>query len=151
MSDKFVPVEVNSEPCADTDREVHLRAFVKSFIIEPRRDRCIHIFIESLQKAVRELHQIDRWLDLEVSRKLEGSASFPRSLQNALGSARGVYFDGSSPCHLLTPAEAATLATEHSSDAILSLVPGKRALVFHHEGHVYLCEHPGPFGHSEHG
>ena len=46
MSDKFAPVEVNPKPCTDADREAHLRAFVKSFIIKPRRERCIHIFIE---------------------------------------------------------------------------------------------------------
>jgi hypothetical protein len=138
LSEKFEPVDVNPEPCTDGDREAHLRAFVNSFIIKPRRDRCIHIFIESSEKARRELHQIDRWLDPKVSRELEGSARFPRPLQKALGSARGVYFDGSCPSHLLTPAEAATLATDR--DAILSIVPGKRALVFHHEGSVYLCE-----------
>jgi hypothetical protein len=140
LSEKFEPVELNPQPCADADREAHLRAFVASFILKPRRDRCSHILIESPSKATRELHHIDRWLDPVVSSELEGSAGFPSRLASTLGSARGVYFDGSLPSSLLTPAEAATLATRNASDAILSIVPGKRALVFHHEGSVFLCE-----------
>jgi hypothetical protein len=67
VSEKFEPVEVNPKPCAEADREAHLRAFINSFIIKPRRGRCIHIFIESPQKAAREFHQIER-VDSMVAR-----------------------------------------------------------------------------------
>ena len=80
-------------------------------------------------------------LNPEVSHKLEDSARFPRPLEKALGSPIGVYFEDYSCCHLLTPAEAATLASDHFPDAILSIIPGKLALVFHHDGATYLCEH----------
>ena len=140
MGEKFKPVEVNPEPCSDVDRDLHLRAFVNSFVVRPRRDRCLHIFVECPEKAAREFHQIDSWLDRRWARELKGAASFPRALQQAFESVRGVYFDGSSPSVLLTAAQAATVATQDSSDAILSLVAGGRALVFHHEGAVYLCE-----------
>ena len=139
MGETFKPVEVNPEPCSDVDRDLHLGAFVSSFIVGPRRDRCLHIFVECPDKAAREFHQIDRWLDRRWARELKG-AGFPRALQKAFESVRGVYFDGSSTSVLLTAAQAATVATQDSSDAILSLVAGRRALVFHHEGAVYLCE-----------
>jgi hypothetical protein len=140
LGEKFEPVEVNPRACPDADRESHLQAFVSSFIVKSRRDRCLHILLESPSKARRELHHIDRWLDPNLSRELDGSSGFPGPLEATLGSNVGVYFDDSLRSHLLTPAEAATLATVHAADGILSLVPGKRALVFHHEGAVYLCE-----------
>ena len=140
MGESFKPVEVNPGPCSDVDRDLHLRAFVNSFIVRPRRDRCRHMFVECPEKATREFHQIDSWLDRRWARELKCAASFPRALQKAFESVRGVYFDGSSPSVFLTAAQAATVATQNSSDAILSLVAGRCALVFHHEGGVHLCQ-----------
>ena len=140
MSDKFEPVDLNPQPCPDAIRDTHLRAFVTSFILKPHRERCLHVLLDSPKKAVRELQKLDRWLDPEFATELEGSAGFPSELDKRLGAKRGVYFDGSDPSLLLTPAEAATLTTRDVSDAILSIVPGRCALAFHHEGYVYFCE-----------
>ena len=71
---------------------------------------------------------------------IHGSANFPLSLARDHGAALGVYFDPqTSPCKM-TVAEAATKVTEGFTDAIFSLVPGKKAISFHHEGGAWLCE-----------
>ncbi len=60
-------------------------------------------------------------------------------LARVYGNQKGVYFDGESG-FLMSAAEAATLATEDSSDALFSLAPGKCVLFFDHDGSLWVCE-----------
>jgi hypothetical protein len=71
---------------------------------------------------------------------LHGSDSFPVSLAEVFGTKLGVYFDGTEPPCRITAPEASTLATERNVDAMFSMVPGKLALFFFHEGWSWKCE-----------
>jgi hypothetical protein len=71
---------------------------------------------------------------------LIGSESFPVSLFEKFGNREGVFFDGIEvPCKL-TASEAASLKEERDVNALFSIIPGKLALFFFHDGDVMLCE-----------
>ena len=137
---KYEPVPVSPIPCTQEELESHLSAFVARFIQQPRQSRWRHSLLERPKKASRHLSRVETDLAEGECVELQGAASFPGSLTDRYGSVPGVYFDGTRvPCKM-TAAEAATIATEEFRDAILSLVPGERALVFHHEGRCWACE-----------
>lgn len=138
--EKFVPVDVRPQPCTEDERTEHLEAFIAAFVEEHRRDRARHIMLEAPHKALDELHKLPDWVRDARASELVGSAGFPAALARRFGTRRGVYVDQSLHCACLTSAEAATWAGMKSSDAIFSMEPGVTALLFHHEGGIWLCE-----------
>ena len=137
--EKYVPVPVNPLPAPTADAEEHLRAFIAAFIQAPPRYRWEHCLIEAPEKAQERLGHFHIDLDPAHYRYLRGAERFPLQLASVYGNPIGVFFDGK-PARLVTAAEAATLATDDFSNALLSLVPGKRVLCFDHEGGVWACE-----------
>jgi hypothetical protein len=95
------------------------------------------MLLEGPHKAGSELGKFHNHHDPRYCTAVRGAATFPRALQQRLGNARGVYFDGHALC-MLTAAQAATIGPR---EAILSLVPGKVAAFFQ-EGLVWVCERP---------
>jgi hypothetical protein len=138
--EKYAPVPVNPRTASTADVEEHLRAFVATFIQSPARHRWEHCLLVVPQKARQHLAHF--YVDFEhaLCRRILGGDRFPLRLAGIYGNQVGVYFDGNPNVLLVTAAEAATLATEDFSDALLSLVPGKLALFFEHEGGVWACE-----------
>ncbi len=138
---KFMPVAVNPRPCLAEEAERHLRAFALSFVEKNHAGRWIHLLVEKLEKSGEALHRLEYQLDGRYCREAgRGADTFPSSLAEVYGSARGVYFDGSEPPCKISVAEAATLVTERFADAIFSLVAGRRALYFHHSSGMWVCE-----------
>lgn len=117
-----------------------MRAFIRHFIHPSFQSRWMHCLQESPGKAAAHLHRFDKDHDPHYCCEMNGPDTFPRSLQAAYGSERGIYFDGGSPPCRMTAAEAATTAAEQCRDALLSLTQGKRALFFHHSGTTWRCE-----------
>jgi hypothetical protein len=140
VGEKCVPVPINSRPAPATEVEVHLRGFIAAFIQPRAQSRWEHCLLEDPEKAREHLQHFHRDLDPAHCRALRGADCFPRRLAGAYGDPVGVYFTGNSGAQLVTAAEAATLATGDFADALLSLVPGKRALCFDHDGGVWACE-----------
>lgn len=138
---KFVPVIVNPQPCSLGEAEKHLRAFAESFIGKNYTNRWVHLLIDKPEKAEKALCKFEHQLDERYCKGVGyGAITFPASLAEVYGSTPGVYFDGSElPCQI-SVAEAATLASSRVVDAIFSLNPGKRAIFFHHDSGVWICE-----------
>ena len=151
---KYEPVPVTPIPCSLEELEVHFRGFIKGFIAEQAQERWIDYLIakrslwfapEGRPKNIKSKHKAysllnNPFFEEDYVTPIEGADAFPRSLAHVYGDALGVYFDlQTAPCKM-TAAEAATKATEGFVDAILSFVPGKSALAFHHEGGVWKCK-----------
>jgi hypothetical protein len=139
---QYVLVHAAPVPATREEQDTHLRAFIRQFITPAAQNRWAHCLLESSEKAAGHLHRFERDLDPRYCREMKGPDAFPLSLEAVYGSERGVYFDGKRPPCQMTAAEAATMATEESRDALLSLSPGRRVLFFHHEGTAWKCERP---------
>ncbi|MCC2670920.1 MAG: hypothetical protein K0Q72_3391 [Armatimonadetes bacterium] len=139
--EKYVPVPVDPRPAAAAEVEAHLRAFITAFISTRSRPRWEHCLLVAPKKARGHLQHFRRDHDPAHCRELRGAAGFPLRLAGIYGSQVGIYFTGHANPLQVTAAEAATLATEHFADAVFSLVPGKLALYFDHDGGVWACEH----------
>jgi hypothetical protein len=139
---QYVPVQAAPVPATREEQDNHLRAFIRQFIVPVAQSRRAHCLLESPEKAAGHLHRFERDLDPRYCREMKGPDAFPLSLEAVYGTERGVYFDGERlPCQI-TAAEAATIATEQGGDALLSLIPGRRVLFFHHGGTAWKCEQP---------
>jgi hypothetical protein len=138
--EKYIPVPVNAQTATALEVEAHLRAFITTFIQYPARHRWEHCLLVVPHKANKQLGHFHTDLDGAHCRRICGAAGFPLRLAGVYGNELGVYFDGNPTSLLVTAAEAATLATEDFSDAVFSLAPGRRVLVFDHEGGVWACE-----------
>jgi hypothetical protein len=139
---KYAPVAVAPVPVTLEEQTQHLRGFIGRFIAPDRQARWTHCLLDSPGKASGHLHRFGSDLEARHCTELRGSDNFPQALATTFGSERGVYFDGTAaPCKM-TAAEAATLATEHFRDVLISFVPGKKALFFDHDGSVWRCECP---------
>ena len=142
-------------PCSAQEQELHVRAFIKQFIVKEVQPRWIELLIEKRQELMAQpdthpaklkLHRTSNQLlsrfrlnSLEpYCTPLLGTQTWPIPLRQAFGDKRGVYFDlNASPC-TMTAAEAAMEASEDY--AILSFIPGETALFFTHEGPIWVCE-----------
>jgi hypothetical protein len=119
---------------------LHLRAFVSAFINADAQGRWDHCLFAVPQRAQQQLQRFHLNLDPAYCRELQGGEGFPLRLAEVYGNQVGVYFDCESNALIVTAAEAATLVVEYGVDALLSLVPGKRALCFDHDGGIWACE-----------
>ena len=152
---KYEPVTIAPVACSAEEQDLHVRAFIKQFIVKEAQSRWIELLIDKRQEllAKPDTHpaklKLHRASDQLFSRfclnyleqyctPLVGTQTWPMPLRQVFGEKRGVYFDlNSSPC-TMTAAEAAMTAYE--DNAILSFIPGETALFFTHEGPVWVCE-----------
>ena len=141
MPDKYERVEVHPLPCSQEELERHLRAFVRSFVQPNRQQRWLHILVQKPSKAEDRMYRLVQDLDDRYCTELKGADNFPLAVAKRIGTKPGAYFDRSGECNKMTAAGAATLASESSMDALLSLIPGKLALYWHHDlGGPWLCK-----------
>lgn len=137
---KFHYVELNSKPCSREELELHLRAFGNEFIEKQKLGRWNHVLFENPEKAKNELNKLGNYLIRNFHRTLNGSDSFPISLKERFGNREGVFFDGIEPPIKITAPEAASLKEVRDVGALFSIIPGKLALFFFHDGDTLLCE-----------
>lgn len=136
---KFYFIEVNPQPCTSEEVKQQLRAFAESFIDKHYVDRWIHITLEKPKKARAEIHKFERHLCPKYCKMLNNADAFPVPLAEVYGAKLGIYFDGTEPPCKITAPEAASLSTERNIDALFSIIPGKLALFFHHDGWSWKC------------
>jgi hypothetical protein len=138
--EKFYFVEVNAEPCTKSELRMHLAEFGRAFIARNHLDRWTHVTQERPAKAKDELGKFILAIDEKFQETLYGSDGFPNALAKRFSGEPGVYFDGiEEPCKV-TAVEASTLAVERTADALFSIVPGRLAIFFFHEGDVILFQ-----------
>ncbi len=118
----------------------HIADFVQAFVDRTFRHRWMHGLLEKPSKAKETLVKFGRHLDQRRCRLLEGPELHLEALEVMCGPRKGLYFDGlDEPC-FVTAEEASTRANNACSDAIFSIVLGRKAIFFFHEGWAWLCE-----------
>ena len=138
--DKFYFVDVHPQPCSLTELQLHLVEFGKTFINSNRLERWKHVTQVKPEKAKDELAKLISESETKYRQTLNGSSAFPNALKKRFGNNLGVYFDGVKDACKVSALEASTLAAESYGDALFSLVPGKLAIFFFHDGDVILFE-----------
>jgi hypothetical protein len=132
---KWTPVQGELVACDAELRRLHLRAFAESFIQPHRVERWIHATIDKPTKARTCLAKFPDHRIASHCPEVSGTALWPESLTARFGDGLGLFFNGRGDGGLTSIAHAATLG----GDAIFSLVPGKLAVVFFHEGWGWIC------------
>lgn len=107
----------------------HVTGFVAAFITPTKRQRWREQLTERPRRIGRHSHKMHSDLDRRVCENV--GVRFPEGL---LG--EGLYYSFGDPPRIV-PVELAANLT--GVDAIYSLVPGKLAVYFFHEGEVWLC------------
>ena len=151
---KYEPVIVQPQSCSLDEQAVHMHAFIDTFIKPGARDRWLtrvwephQLWLQqhkrtsdTTQKAHRVFAEFESDRITNLCAPLDHTASWPIPLSQRFGSQLGVFFHTGSEPSRLTAAEAATQAFEENS--IWSLILGREALLFLHEGPTWLCKRP---------
>lgn len=138
--EKFYFVEVKPQPCSAAELKMHLAEFGHAFVSRDRRERWTHITQERPEKAKDEIGKLIWETNEQLHEPLFGSNGFPNALKKRFGNKMGVYFNGiDEPCKV-TAVEASSLAASYPVDALFSIMPGKLAIFFFHEGDVIVFE-----------
>ncbi|WP_235033355.1 hypothetical protein [Rubripirellula obstinata] len=109
-----------------------MAAFVSAFIKRERRDRWMHLFSSRPKQLFKNSHKLHEHLDKSCcTESPEPTLIDPATV--------GMFFEfhADYPPLLVTGQRAIELGTGH--DAVFSIVPGKLAAYFFHEGFVMEC------------
>jgi hypothetical protein len=121
------------EACPNADEAEwlqHAAGFVTSFVAPARRERWAELFARRPRRIRRDSHKLHSDLDRRTCRRV---AELPAALRGD-----GLFY-GFFDAPQVVPAGSAAVAAG-AGDAIFSLVPGKLAVFFFHEGEVWLCQ-----------
>ena len=116
---------------SEVDCDHHLERFVSSFVISRGRERWQHLLLSRGKRTFANSHKLHDVLDRTVCNRLSGSPPVDDSTV-------GVFYDFYEDPQVLPFGEVYERAV--NSDAIFSIVPGKLAIFFFHEGEEWLCE-----------
>ena len=123
----------DSESCVD-----HLRGFAEAFIDPKYSNRWVHILLERPKKSSVELAKFERQLSSKCCAILE-SKDLDR-LAETVADRSGCFFNGVSDPQLMPFREARARALLEVQDAIFSILPGREAVFFFHEGWGWHCK-----------
>ncbi len=112
------------------DLDGHLAAFVDAFVVAIRRERWKDLLLLRRNRAFRDSSKLMDHLDTRFCRRVDGAFGLARDV-------RGVFYDFSEEPHWTSLQEARERGEHH--DAIFSVVPGKVAIHWSHEGWSWLC------------
>jgi hypothetical protein len=112
------------------DFDQHLAAFIESFVIPPRRERLQYVISHRGKNARREGSALLSQLDERFCKQVDGAFGLEAE-------SLGVFYNFRHEPQTMSLA-AATAAAE-GEDAIFSVVPGKLAIHWSHEGWSWLC------------
>lgn len=134
--------------------EHHMRCFIDSFVDPNAKDRWREFLVDKYPRWAPETHD-------KIPVKLQGKAfellksckldlryctEMPPRLrtftwqQTVFGGLPGLFFDLETPCSKISVADAESRFQMRDDSAILSVVPGKQALLYAHGAGVWLCE-----------
>jgi hypothetical protein len=119
----------------ETDWGHHASAFVSAFVIPAKRDRWDWLLTKGPRKVGRDSHKLHSDLDRRTCRRV---TALPAEFRRGGG---GLFYDFyGAPKVVLSDEVHRAIG---GRDAIFSLVPGKLAVYFFHEGELWLCRAPG--------
>jgi hypothetical protein len=118
-------------PVADESEWLqHVTGFVAAFVVPAKRERWAELLARRPRRIGRHSHKLHSDLDRRTCRQV---AELPAAVRGD-----GLFY-GFFDAPRVVPATSAAVAAG-ASDAIFSLVPGKLAVFFFHEGEMWLCQ-----------
>lgn len=128
-------------PCRPEVAQELLLSFVAAFVVPSYRDRARNLVQKPGRKSWTQVSLLLlRKLDTATCRNCEDESrpsAWPARFDQA-----GMYLAGFSEGFEMSIREASQLALYNIEDAVFSIVPGRLAVVMHHEWGVWLCETP---------
>ena len=122
---------MESSPVAEEAMWIeHASRFVTAFVVPARRDRWRWLLLERPRRIGRDSHKLHSDLD---PRFCQSEGVLPPEVLTG----EGLYYPFADLPRVV-PASSIDLAVGNG-DAIFSLVPGKLAVYFFHEGEIWLC------------
>ena len=112
------------------DCDEHLTGFASAFVIASKRERWLELLSRRGKNTFRNSAKLMDALDSRYCLRVDGKWELDA---NSLG----VFYDFFSEPSVTTLTQAT--AVGHDQDAIFSIVPGKLAIHFSHEGWSWLC------------
>ncbi|MDH5572114.1 MAG: hypothetical protein OEY89_10135 [Gammaproteobacteria bacterium] len=112
--------------------ETHMKAFAEAFVLEGRKDTWISLLCNRPDDIAKRALKLFNYLDhnyIEQDDSLKCIDSHETM---------GVYYDFHREPKYISLKEAVEEAKNH--DAIFSMVPGKSAIYFYHEGWNFVCQ-----------
>ena len=131
MDDRYYALWDNTEPCARNIADEHLLSFVDAFVEQPRRTRWKQLMKKRGQKLFEISHKLEAVLDHSSCRRID-------DVHACFREAEGVFYEFSDEPRWVSLDIAVALGTDR--DAVFSITPGKRAILFSHEGRFWLCQ-----------
>lgn len=128
--DKYYEIIEKAQKADDAYANKHLKAFVNSFIIKAKRSRWSELLCKRPKKIFEMCHKLEEIID-------KRHCFLTMDLDDYYTERIGLFYDFLDPPLCITGNDALTLGIDN--DAIFSLAPGKRALLFSHEGRVWSC------------
>ncbi len=114
--------------------QLHVGGFIDSFIRKDRRDRWRFLLLEPSVKTSRTSHKL--FDDIDRSKSTELKYPYTSPIETKIG--RGVYDDFKGKPKYLTYEETTIVAP--NTDSMYSMIAGKQAMFWFHEGEVFLFE-----------
>lgn len=114
------------------DVELHLRSFVESFVVSARKERWKELFAKRNHKLHRQSHKLHQALDRRYCQVDPVPHGFDWN-------SMGVYFDFRPEPSLRTFKDVYEEWSRYWNDFVFSLIPGKLAFYFFHEGELFVC------------
>ena len=111
----------------------HLSSFVHSFVLNSRRERWLDLLMNQKDKAAQVKSKLVNALDERYCRRV-------KTINGVDPGTMGVFFDFYSSPSVVPLSDAMTKGD--CRDAIFSVLPGKLAIVFFHEGELWFCAKP---------
>ena len=130
-NDRYYVLWDRSEPCDRPLADEHLKGFANSFVQKNRRARWRQLLDKRGKKLFAESHSLERALDQAYCQKVDGVDRLD------LG-AQGVYYDFLDEPRLVKSKDAVEMGVDR--DAVFSVVAGRKAVLFSHEGRAWLCQ-----------
>ena len=112
-----------------TSTEQHLSAFVDAFVVPARRERWKYLLARRRKGALRDSTRLMGHLDMRLSKQVDGNFELTLNTQ-------GVFYDFYHEPRLISLEKAEDAS--RNQDAILSVIPGKLAVYWSHEGWSWL-------------
>lgn len=122
---------LSAAPLADEEVWTeHFTRFVESFVQKDRSERWLHLLLSRPKQIYSNSHKLHQHLDWSKCSQLEDTSQLNQK-------SKGLYYNFINEPMILTVADALIAGPE--DDGILSVVPGKLAVYFFHEGNHLLC------------
>lgn len=125
------------EACPVADEalwQTHVEGFVAAFITSAKKERWLELLTKRPRRIGRQSHKMHSDLDRRVCQNVGWAV--PANLAG-----EGLYY-AFAGAPQVAPVE--LLRELQLGDAVFSLVPGKLAVYFFHEGEVWLCRSAKP-------